>query len=292
MPFKHAPVFIVLLALSAHAQSSPPLDVLLERLDAYFQSYEKQLTSVTADEIYVQEEERVGWVAGDTARRRLSRTVRRLESEMAFVRLPGDADWLGFRDVRTVDGKSVVTDKFRLGELLDRGGNVLEQAASFTEASARYNLGIYRTINMPTIPLEVLAPRHRSRFSYELGGRDSIRGRRTVRIDFAEIRSPTVVRHPEGGEVTSSGTAWLEPQSGTLWRASVAWRGGNPQARARRPASTLTVEFDLEPRLQTMVPVEMRESFRAPDGGVEGKATYRNFRRFETGARIVPMNRH
>ena len=39
-----------------------------------------------------------------------------------------------------------------------------------------------------------------------------------------------------------------------------------------------------------MVPLEMREGFFTRTGSGDGRATYRNFRRFGTSARIVPQN--
>lgn len=281
--------FLSFTALAAEAQTDPSLDVVLDRLDSYLRAYEKQLSAITADERYVQHEQRVGWTRGDRFSKIQPPLVRRLDSEMAFVRLPGDGDWAGFRDVRRVDGKSVTESRVRLGELFARGSNTFEQATAITAASSKYNLGATRTVNMPTVPLEVLHPRHRHQFSYRLVSKERVRRARTMRVEFVEVASPTVIQLPAGGDVPSAGTAWIEPTTGRLWRAMVVWKGGQAHLEPRANDSRVTVDFDLDRRLETMVPIEMKEVFYVPDGRGEGRATYRNFKRFETGARIVPQ---
>ena len=56
-----------------------------------------------------------------------------------------------------------------------------------------------------------------------------------------------------------------------------------------KPENTLRVEFAHDQALGLLVSVEMREAFPwdEPAQGT-GVATYRNFRRFQTSARIVP----
>jgi hypothetical protein len=48
----------VLLLEPAHAQDERDLDVLLDRLATYLESYEQELSTLVADEQYVQEEQR------------------------------------------------------------------------------------------------------------------------------------------------------------------------------------------------------------------------------------------
>ncbi|MGH9218573.1 MAG: hypothetical protein ACRD1W_04695, partial [Vicinamibacterales bacterium] len=84
---------------SISAQSPPTLDQLLDRMGAYLTEYESQLSSVVADERFEQNIYALG------ATSRLQGAT--LESEVAFIRLPGGAEWLGFRDVRRVNAKPV-----------------------------------------------------------------------------------------------------------------------------------------------------------------------------------------
>jgi hypothetical protein len=80
--------------------------------------------------------------------------------------------------------------------------------------------------------------------------------------------------------------AWVDPKSGALLRAEVRTFEA---AATRELSSSIRVEFDRDAKLEMLVPVEMNESFTVPppNSGL-GAATYRNFRRFQTSARIVP----
>jgi hypothetical protein len=278
----------LLATASAQDKDAAVLESVLERLSEYLRVYEKQLTAITADERYEQRATMPGYTYVSPALRALRMRQRQLDSEMAFVRLPGDAEWAGYRDVRKVDGKRVEGTGVRLADVLAGGANAFVKAAAMTAASSKYNLGAQRTINMPTVPLEVLHPRHRSRFSYRLAGTERVRGVKTVRVEFVEMLSPTVIRGPDGGNLPSAGTAWIDPGTGQLWRAMVVWNRGTLAPEPEPDDSRLLVEFAVDRRLKTMVPVEMREVFYVPDGRGSAVATYKNFKRFETGARIIP----
>jgi hypothetical protein len=280
-------VLIVVLAVSSlSAQPSRNLSVehVLDRMAAYFEVYETQLSAITADERYQQRLQR--FLGAPRERGALLSTQERtLESEVAFVRLPGGEEWAGFRDVRRVDGRSTARGGIRLTELMARGSSALEQAVAITVASSKHNLGTPRTTNMPTVPLEIIHPRNRARFTHRLDGSARVRGARTERVIFEEIVRPSIIQRPGGGDVRSTAVAWIEPATGKVWRVElvfVDWNAGSTRDDIR-----LRVEFDLDHRLQTMVPVEMRETFYVPGGEGRGRATYRNFKRFETSARIV-----
>lgn len=277
--------FLFAITLSAQTPSEPSVDQVLDRMTAYFEAYEAQLTAITADERFEQSERRVGLLLR-LERRSPRPLVRKLDSEVAFVRLPGSGEWTGFRDVRRVDGRATAGGRTRLTELMAQGSTTLEQATAITIASSKHNLGAPRTTNMPTVPLEIIHPRHRRRFTHRLDGRERIRGAHTVRLIFDEVEQPTIVQRPGGGDVKSLAVAWVEPGSGKVWRAEIVFLNWGAPA-PRRNDVRLRVDFDMDRRLQTMVPVEMRETFYVPDGRGEGRATYRNFKRFETSARIV-----
>lgn len=276
-----------LAVVSAQDANAPSVNAVLDRLGEYLRVYEKQLTAITADEHYEQRATLRGYDYVAPALRATRMRQRQLDSEMAFVRLPGDAEWAGFRDVRKVDGKAIEGSGIRLAEVLAGGADAFAKAAAITAASSKYNLGARRTINMPTVPLEVLHPRHREDFAYRLAGTERIGGVETARVEFFETQSPTVIRQPDGADLRTAGTAWIDPVTGQLWRAMVVWNRGEPNPRQAPGDSHLTVEFGVDRRLQTMVPIEMREAFYAFEGFGEAVATYRNFKRFETGARII-----
>ena len=266
--------FVVQPAL--RAQSDAPLDQLLDRMGQYLLAYEAQLSSVVAEETF---EQRIfGRIAAGKPRR--------LQSEIAFMRLPGNAEWLGFRDVRQVDGTPVNRPGLSISEVLTSNGDDIKKALAIANASARYNLGLPRTINLPTAPLDIIHPRYRDVHKFELLESESVAGIRTAVVGFHETTRPTLVREPSGVDLVSSGRVWIEPATGKVWR--VEWVYQEEKKRSNGwPAPKLRVEFQPDKELGFMVPVEMREVFAVNAARGEGRAVYRNFRRFGTSARIV-----
>jgi len=265
-----------LTTVSISAQSNPNVDQLLDRMGAYLTEYESQLSSVVADERFQQ---------NVYARLPVSTT---LESEVSFIRLPGGAEWLGFRDVKTVDRRSVASAGPSVKELLTYPAPDMTKALAIANTSAKHNLGLPRTINVPTGALDIIHPRHRSAHEYQLRGEETVRGTRTMVVGFQETARPTLVREPSGRNLISSGRVWIEPATGTVWRVEWIYQAERRMARAG-PPPRLRVEFGPHEELAMMVPMLMTERFSVGSGLGDGRATYRNFRRFGTSARIVPQ---
>jgi hypothetical protein len=60
-------------------------------------------------------------------------------------------------------------------------------------------------------------------------------------------------------------------------------------ARGATGANELRVDFAHDATLDLLVPKELREELSAQGGGhLQGRATYSEFRRFTTSARIIP----
>ena len=269
---------ILVLATTLSGQSTPTLEQLLGRLDAYLTEYETQLSRVVAEERFQQSL----WGLGARSLRRSAT----LESEIAFMRLPGGAEWLGFRDVRRVNWKDVKPSGTSIAEVLSSSAGDLTKARAIANASARHNLGLPRTINVPTAPLEIIHPSHRSAHHYKLLGTETVRGVRTAVIGFQEIGRPTLLRDGATGEnLVSRGRVWIAPVSGAVSR--VEWIYELEDDRVRTPTPKLRVEFEMSRPLGIMVPTAMEEIFSEKGGRGEGRATYRNYRRFGTSARIV-----
>ena len=258
------------------AQSTPSLDQLLDRMGAYLIEYESQLSSVVADERFDQR------LMGRIATGRWTR----LESDVAFMRLPGNAEWLGFRDVKRVNGEAVKKTGPSIAEVLSSDRGDMTKALAIANASARFNIGLPRTINVPTAPLDIIHPRNRDAHQFDLRGEETIAGARTVVIGFQEVTRPTLMREPTGLPLISSGRIWLEPASGRIRR--IEWIYKEEQRRPWAPPKLL-VDFEPHADLGIMVPIRMNETFWVANGRGEGKASYRNFRRFGTSARIVPQ---
>jgi hypothetical protein len=271
-------------------QTIGELDLLLERLGQYLLAYESQLTTVVANERYDQSQ----MTPMGRSRSMISQS-RRLESQIAFLRLPNEAIWYGVRDVQRVDGVRVdegVKTQL-LEELLQRldGGSMIE-AAKIVAKSAQYNLGGPRTVNMPTTPLAVLHPDNHVRFVFKVNGKAKIQGRQTTRLDFEEFDEPTLVAGTEDIPVFIVGSAWIEPESGVLWRVELTLKPQptDPDVRVSRGTENrLRVDYTELPALKMMVPKEMWEVFWVPGGRGEGHARYSNFRQFASPAPIVPQ---
>ncbi len=260
-----------------------PYEAVLAKLDAYLAEYEPKLSELIADEAMTQE------ITGAAAppseagmfNRRLTR--RRLRSEVAFIALPDNAGWLGFRHVRSVNQQDL-PDNSSLTSVLTVEG--FDRARSLIEASAAHNLGLPRTTNLPNLPLEFLHRRNRHRLVARLDGRERMLGVVAVRVVLHEKISPTLIVNPQGGDMPSTIRAWIDPDNGRLLRATVT-TFKYPQAPQFE--NSVDVEFAQEKTLGLLVPREMRETFPGDPGKGTSAAIYSNYRRFTTSARIVPQ---
>jgi hypothetical protein len=268
---------------SAGAQEPPMLDLLVERLAIYLSEYETALSMLVADETYEQQQTRRSLQGGGAQNRTLI-------SEITFLRLPGGAEWYGIRDVRKVNGRPVKGAGVTLGELLKNpGADLLDRAATIVEASSEHNLGGRRTINMPTVPLEALSAQNHPRYIFKLRGKDRVHGVQTQRLDFEEFDEPTLVHGTDGGSLWSRGSAWIEPDTGRLWRAELVVGPDRPGSFRRvELEARIRVDFARDETLNLLVPISLTEQFWIPRGRGTGKARYTNFRRFSTTARVVP----
>ena len=265
----------LLIAVTSVAPTSS-VDAVIAKMDAYLEAYEPLLSALIADESMRQE------VRGN-GRLLLERT---LESEVAFIALPQNVGWLGFRHVKTVDTRPVGLADASLTMALSTPG--LERARALLREGSRHNLGLPRTSNLPNLPLEFLHRRNRQRLVARADGQDTVRGIRTSRIVLLEHMTPTLIRNRDtDGDIPSVVRAWIDPRTGRLMRAEIETfaPGKNKQSE-----SVLRVEFSENRVLGLFVPTEMQETFPAgkPLRGTSA-AKYTNFRRFTTSARIVPQ---
>ena len=259
-------------------------DALRNRLDKYLLEYEPQMSALVADERLTQRDGPSPEAFRQTAEPTKNRI---LESEVAFIGLPGNTGWLGFRRVLKVKGKAVKDIGTPLATLLSEGASDdYDQARLLLRDSAQHNLGMPRTTNLPNLPLEFLHPRNRHRLHHRLDGREKIRGIDTARLVFEEHSMPTIIQRPEGGDMLSLIMAWVEPSTGRLIRAQVKTR--DARIGVRPFDNIIQVDFRLDEKLGLLVPFEMKEDFfagRFREG--TGTARYSNYRQFKTAARVV-----
>jgi hypothetical protein len=283
---RHRFVLIVgamLLAVNgAHAQS-PSLNVLLDRLGAYLLDYESKAVELVADEQYEQWVRRRRGYSGGTVQRR------KLESTYFMIRLPNGWAWYGFRDVTSVDGRVVPAATRSMTDVLsERTVDALEEALAMTRANAKYNIGdVYRTINVPLQALELLVPEHRNRFEFGDAGVEKVKGQMLAVIKFQERSVPTLISDGFGGDVLAHGRVWVDTASGAILRTELGFGG---VVSVYMKENMIRVDYERDPRLQILVPREMEETYGFDVEVLHGRATYRNYRRFETGGRLVTPN--
>jgi VWFA-related protein len=267
----------------------PELATLLLRAGRYAAEYESAFRNIVAEEEYVQH-----WPnapSGEPDRRRT-------RADLVFVRLAGPIPWASFRDVYEVDGAPVRDRTGRLQRLFaGRSASAYELAEAILAESTRYNIGLERTVNLPTLPLAFLLPQNQGRFVFERRGKAP--AGEPVEVEFREVARPTFVRSrkPESEEERDSrrldlpadGRFWIDPGRGTVVRSEVRLRTGRREATA-----TITTRYRRESSLAMWVPDEMKESYEihtlaAPvqmtsHSGVsrlEAAARYTRLRRFE-----------
>ncbi len=279
----------ILVALLATTQTPSDTDRVVAKLDEYLTAYEPKLSELIADE-QMRQQIRTLMIpqTSSVSRPRGLRIIRDLASEVAFIALPNDAGWLGFRHVKSEGNKPVALADASLASTLQAPG--LDAARELLNASARHNLGLPRTTNLPNLPLEFLRAHNRKRLLVRADGRDTVRGVRTLRLVFLERLTPTLITNPTtSADMPSVIRAWVEPASGRLMRAEV---NTFTSFASKAFEGQIVVEFAANATLNLLVPSEMREVFAVERPGTgTSVATYTNFRRFQTSGRIVPQDR-
>jgi hypothetical protein len=261
------------------------LDRVIERAVVYVESFERDFAAVVAEEQLEQRESTTG-----------PDTVRRTQSDLVLVRVPGREQWLPFRDVFEVNGRVVRERTERLQKLfLGAPERALMDAARITRESSRYNIGsVIRTINVPTFALMLLRPGYLKRFEFRKRGDEMLRDVMAWRVEFVERGRPTVVRTLRGDNVPLEGSLWIDPLSGRVVKTLVKTSGTpDPGQPIPPPGGSQTlmwvvVTYTPSETLGLWVPETMSEWARAVNlGVVSSTATYVNFRRFEVTGRIV-----
>jgi hypothetical protein len=267
----------------AVSTAEPDLKTVLGRAGTYVADYHERFTALVAEERYVQRTGRAQ--ASPSAPPMAIERERVLRSDYVIVRdFAGANSWLGVRDVFEVDGEPVNADRTRLQSLLDDTARPLaSRVRALADLQAKYNLGdLYRTINVPTLALEFLLPDRQPRFRFKHTGSALFRGVPAWIVTFEERDRPTIIRTPEGRDITSSGTFWIDPGTGAVLRSEL--RTGQVAGRPLR--SIILVSYSHNARFDMLLPDDMNELYLTGGTRIEGHATYTNFRRFETAVKI------
>lgn len=265
------------------ADDRPTLEQLLERTARYVAAYERELGVVVAEERYTQEAETEKRHPHDP-RHDIDRMSRRLVSEFLMLRLAGTRElWTGVRDVLEVDGKPIPERVGRLTSILQAGGpDLATQWRALAEESARFNIGPFqRDFNVPTFALVFLRSAVQPRCVFERAGEERIGEVTAWRVGFTQTSTPTVVLWRDR-DMPFRGTLWIDPADGRVVRTRI-------EAGDRLTDYELRIEvrYAPHPDLGVWVPVEMTERYETWQSRVTGKATYRNYRRFEVEVTLV-----
>lgn len=247
----------------AASAPDPVLALILEKAREYVVDYGETFRDVVAEEDYMQ------W-------NQVSR--RRTRSDLVFVSMPGPIPWTCFRDVFEVDGRQVRDRESRLEKLFlaEPQASAMKKADAIVLASAQYNLGARRTVNVPTLPLLFLHPENQARFRFERKGSRRFEDREAVKILFAEVVRPTLVNDGDRHDVPASGRVFVDARDGVVLQTEVTLHPTYTLARLR-------TDYRLDPGLGMWLPAEMSEQYRDPQGrsiDTEATALYTRYRRF------------
>ena len=264
---------VLLMAVAAHGTQTPGTDLaaILDRAADYVAAYEdRDLGNVVSFETYVQDlflDRGFGLP--------FSRQQRRTESDFLIV-LVG-TDRYGVRIVNNVNGKQVKGESRNFDTLLDNSPDGLrKQIAALNLESSQYNLGpVFGQINLPIFALKVVRRSQAPRFSFERRGNSRIGGIQTVEIRFQELRSPTLIHSDKGDSILSSGSLWIEPATGRVFKTEINFE--NPDTRTK---GRVTVTYDADKTLGILVPRELKEHYESKEGYADCLATYARFRSF------------
>jgi len=259
------------------------LDTLLQRAAAYVSSYEAQFATVIGEEQYRQHYTEQRSNDAESFSARSVTAIRTLRSELSLSWFPDLPGWFGLRDVIDVDGKPVTDRDRRLASLfLEKpNGKLLKRALA---ESSRYNLGtIKRNFNVPMVALQFLESGVASRFQFEETDREWLDDVPVRVVRYQEHGHPTLILLNGEQDALAHGRFWIEPDTGRVLKTELVI--GNADSDIR-----ISTWYAPDARLDMLVPVRMTESYdhmkRVYDA-IECDATYTNFRRFETGARIL-----
>jgi hypothetical protein len=261
-------------------QRAPSVKDVMRRVADYVAAYGEKAAIVVGAERYVQETN-----GNTTDAQRTRMTV----AEFAIVKVETIRGWLGFRDVIEIDGRSLTGRNDRLVRLLTSPGDRYDEARRLTAESARFNIGrVVRNFNVPTTVLFYFTRDQQDRFKFTAKG---VQPDGTWEIAYRETRQPTLIRTPEGKSVPSDGSIWVNPADGTIVRTLLKVGGiGIGAPKGMRGAGTIDVTYARVAALDMWLPESMVEQFETKDRvtweTVTGRATYTNYRQFQTLVRI------
>ena len=269
---------LVAVVASSQPQSSPELISVVQRATEYVTQYEAELGNLIGSEEYVQN---AVWLApsGRGGNPMVAkRSQRRVSSDFLIIQV--GPEWAALRKANRVDGSKVKESEPAFEDSFDNSPEANHKRLLEMKAeSTRYNIGdIIRSINLPTVALKVLRESEVSRFAFEHAGSSKIEGVQTWVVRFREQVSPTLVIGGQGEFLYSSGTFWIEPETGRVLRTEFSVE--NRYAPSRVKARSV-VTYSEGKNIKLLLPSLMDEHYESEFNTVDCKAYYSNFRPFE-----------
>lgn len=250
------------------------LSRILARAADYVEAYQREFSSLVAEEDYGQGD----WTAGASTR------SQRLRSDVLLVRVDSVQGWVSFRDVFEVDGRPVRERDERLQRLfLDPSVESRTRLAAIQADSTRYNIGpVKRTVNSPLFPLTFLERPTQPRFLISLNGEKDVDGIRTWEVEYAETSSPTIAATEQGTDQPAKGRFLVDPVTGAVIESRTVY------ARANAGQIEYVVRYRRNEKLGLWLPDEMHETYSLNGRTqTQGVARYRNFRRFQVNTDVA-----
>jgi hypothetical protein len=271
------------------AAEEPSLKAVLLRAASYVAEFHRQLSSIVAEEQYVQD-----WYSRPRGGRppTSERSHRELKSDLLLLKPTHRDGWMAFRDVFEVDGAPVRDRQERLAHLfLERTPSGDALIRRILDESSRYNIGdIRRNVNTPTYPLLFLEAANHFRFKFK---KTSDRRPRTEPehgaptgafrvstevwvIAYEEKETGTMIRTDGHKDLPAKGRFWIEPATGRVLMSELI-------ASNRKLRATIDVSYQSAPLVGLLVPIEMREWYdnMSTKSHIEAVATYGRFRQFQ-----------
>jgi hypothetical protein len=254
------PVAVCALAYPKATASATKLPPIVQRASAYVAAFVANFSNIVAEERYIQETDR--------PQRR-----RELLSDYLFVKPQGQNEWFEFRDVVSVDGKSVAGREQRMLDLfVNPPANLAQRLRAIAVESSRHNLEDIGTLDRPLIALSFLQSAYVDRFAFTIGRMEPELGPAVRIVQFREIARPTLLRADNTRDLASHGFYWVDEDSGRVVKTTLDFR-----------LDFVTTTFRYDADLRTDVPAEMTQQWhlaRNASAQFTAISTYGRFRRF------------
>jgi hypothetical protein len=265
------------------AQRTTSGDPTLDKAQTYVTKFVETFASVMWREQSTQEDRTRRQFNASGTRFLTLRAKRNIVADMLFLWLDRESKWIAVRDVMSVDGVPLQDQDRPAASAFNRRELSINDLKGLAALNGRFDIGqIVHTFNEPTLAMLFLTARERHRFSFSRPKDERLTGRSVFTYEYKEVVHPTYVQD-HARDVPASGKVWLDRSSSAVLQTLLELT--DPEAGLK---GQITIRYGTALNFDVLVPVEMREVYSSAAGEeITTTATYSDFRRFETAARIV-----